>query len=104
MVVKLAVYTALWCYGGEAISTCGRVSKFIAHMIGEDSCDAMATTPIRDSSQKLFVFTSIVVHEFAVRQPHSQCSLGTFKKYYTSYWHNHECMMMSFLSCSSWHN
>ena len=37
---------------------------FIAHMI-EDSCDAMATTPIKDSIQELFVFTSIVVHETA---------------------------------------
>ena len=46
MVVKLAVNSALWCYGGEAVM-CGGVSKFIAHMTGEYSCDAMATTPIR---------------------------------------------------------
>ena len=78
--------------GVRQFCMCGGVSKFIAHMIGEDSCDAMATTPIRDSSQKLFVFTSIAVREFTVRQPHSQCRLGTFKKYYTSYWHNQECI------------
>ena len=45
MVVKLAAYienSALWCYGGDTVCMGGAVSKFIAHMTGEYSCDAMA--------------------------------------------------------------